>query len=155
MKPDYEAQLEKAISEKLKSLPDVSAPDQLAARVISTLAAREARPWYRNSWQTLPPAAKTISFLLLLVAFGGLCFAGGKLSAENNLTKMSPHASEWFSDWAVVANALHALLHAAWLIVAQLSPVFLFACATVAMVSYVACIGLGTLIFRYSKKQNL
>ncbi|MEO5801906.1 MAG: hypothetical protein ABIR24_00125 [Verrucomicrobiota bacterium] len=155
MKPDYETQLEKAITDKLKALPELSAPDQLAARVMSTLATRAARPWYRNSWQTLPPAAKTISFLLFLVAFGGLCFAGWKFTEGNTLAKIIPNTSEWFSTLNVIGNTTSALFHAALLALKQLSPVFLFACALIAVASYTACIGLGTVIFRYTKKSNL
>lgn len=154
MKPDYEQRLEKAISDKLRSLPELSAPDRLAAKVMSTLAARAALPWYRRPWQNWSPALQTASFLLLLMLFGGLCFAGWKVSEANNLAKAIPEMGEWFSTLGVIRNTLGVLAEAALLALKQLGPIFLLVCAASAACSYAICVGLGTVIYRQVQKIN-
>lgn len=151
MNTDYEKQLEQAIAEKLKALPELAAPDQLTTRVLSMLAARAALPWYRRPWQTWSPIAKTASLLLLLALFGALSSAGWNVSKANIL----PHLSEWISVATLVANTGKVLASAALVSLKQLGPNFLIGCAFLATLAYTTCIGVGTVIFRQAKKINL
>lgn len=155
MKPDYEKRLEQAITEKLRALPELSAPDQITARVLSTIKSRSALPWYRRPWQTWSPAAKAASLLFFLTAFGGLCFVGGKISEADNLARIVPPMSDWISMVNVIWNTISVLVSAALLALKQLSPIFFIVCALIAAFIYASCIGLGTVLYRHLKKINL
>ena len=58
MNPDYDKQLEAAISRELKALPELAAPAALASRVMAAIEQRARVPWYRRSWQTWPVALR-------------------------------------------------------------------------------------------------
>jgi hypothetical protein len=155
MNPDYEKRLEQAIADKLAALPQLSAPDELAERVMSTLSMRAALPWYRKSWHAWPPVWKAVSLLLMLASFGALCFAGGKVSDASHLAKIIPQNGDGISTLNLIWNTLSVLASASLLALKQLvSPIFLIAFAAIAALSYAICIGLGTLIFRYTKRIN-
>ena len=155
MKPDYEKRLERAITEKLRTLPELSAPEQLAGRVMSAINLRSALPWYRRAWPTWPPVAQTASLLLLLTAFGGLCLASSKISEAGNHARIIPHMGDWLSTMNVIWNTINVLVSAALLSLKQLAPNFFFVCILIAAFTYAACIGLGTVIFRQFKKSHL
>ena len=152
MNPAHEKRLEQAITEKLRALPELPAPAQLSARVMSTIAKRAALPWYRRAWPTWPPVAQAVSLLIFLAAFGGLCFAGSKVSEAGNLAKIIPPMGDWVSRMNVIWNTISVLANAAVLFLKELGPNFFIACALIAASSYATCIGLGTVIFRHFKK---
>ncbi len=152
MKPDHEKQLEQAIGEKLRALPELSAPREIALRVMSTLATRAALPWYRRSWQTWSPAAKAVSLSLLLASFSGLSFVGWKVSEADTLTKLLPQIGDWLETLNVIWNTVQVLAGAALLALRKLSPNFFIVCALIGALTYAACIGVGTVLFRQSKK---
>jgi len=69
-----EQDLEKLMECELRSLPTPRAPETLAPRVMGTIAARAALPWYRRTWFEWPlgwrvaAAALTVTFLVALMA---------------------------------------------------------------------------------------
>jgi len=56
--------LEKFIHQTLRALPDRRAPHSLEARVLAAIAARQALPWWRQSFAHWPLAARG-AFLVL------------------------------------------------------------------------------------------
>ncbi len=57
------ADLEQIIHQTLRSLPAHRAPHSLEARVLAAVAARAARPWWRQSFAQWPLAAR-VAFVL-------------------------------------------------------------------------------------------
>ena len=77
---DYEQQLEERLDRELKELPELQAPPALAARILSAVSRRAARPWYRRSWQAWPVTLQAASLPILLAMFGGLCWSVSALA---------------------------------------------------------------------------
>jgi hypothetical protein len=157
MNPDYDKQLEAAISRELKALPELSAPDALASRVMAAIEQRARVPWYRRSWQTWPAALQAASLVVLLALFGGLCLGGWQLSQTGTATLALHRAGEWFSGLGVIGNIFNALANAAVLVVKKLGTGFIVACLVVMGTGYAMCIGAGTVYYRlaFAKRQEV
>ena len=154
MNPDYDKQLEAAISRELKALPELSAPTALASRMMAAIEQRARVPWYRRSWQTWPAALQAASRVVLLALFGGLCLGGWQLSQTGTATLALHRAGEWFSGLGVIGNIFNALANAAVLVVKKLGTGFIVACLVVMGTGYAMCIGAGTVYYRlaFSKR---
>jgi hypothetical protein len=157
MNPDYDKQLEAAVSRELKALPELSAPDALASRVMAAIEQRARVPWYRRSWQTWPAALQAASLVVLLALFGGLCLGGWQLSQTGTATLALHRAGEWFSGLGVIGNIFNALANAAVLVVKKLGTGFIVACLVVMGTGYAMCIGAGTVYYRlaFAKRQEV
>ena len=148
MNPDYDKQLEAAISRELKALPELSAPTALASRVMAVIGQRARVPWYRRSWQTWPAALQAASLAVLLALFGGLCLGGWQLSQTGTATLALHRAGEWFSGLGVIGNTFNVLVNAAVLVVKKLGTGFIVACLVTVGTGYAMCIGVGTVYYR-------
>jgi uncharacterized membrane protein len=148
MNPDYDKQLEAAISRELKALPELAAPDTLANRVMAALEQRARVPWYRRSWQTWPVALQAAALVVLLALFGGLCLGGWQLSQAEATTLALHRVGGWFSGLNVIGNTFHVLVNAVLLAVKKLGTGFIVACLVAAGIGYAMCVGLGTVYFR-------
>jgi hypothetical protein len=150
MKPDHNKILEEAIHRELEKLPDLQAPEMLASRVMAAIEQRAVLPWYRRPWQAWPTGLQTASFVLLVAFFAALCFGGWKLSQGEIVIVATQQIGEWFSIAGVIWNTLSVLASSLLLLLKQLNPILLTACAVMAFFSYAACVGLGTAFFRYA-----
>ncbi|MGA3141939.1 MAG: hypothetical protein ABSF10_02715 [Verrucomicrobiota bacterium] len=148
MNPDYNKQLEAAISRELKALPELTAPAVLANRVMATLEQRARVPWYRRSWQTWPVAMQAASLVVLLALFGGLCLGGWQLSQTGTATLALHRVGEWFSGLSMIGNTFNVLVSAAVLVVKKLGTGVIATCLVAAGIGYAMCVGLGTVYFR-------
>ena len=148
MNPDYNKQLEAAISRELKALPELTAPAVLANRVMAALEQRARVPWYRRSWQTWPMALQAVSLVVLLALFGGLCLGGWQLSQAEATTLALHRVGEWFSGLSMIGNTFNVLVSAAVLVVKKLGTGFIVTCLVAAGIGYAVCVGLGTVYFR-------
>jgi hypothetical protein len=148
MNPDYDKQLEAAISRELKALPELSAPGTLASRVMAAIEQRARVPWYQRSWQTWPVALQATSLVVLLALFGGLCLGGWQLSQTGTATLALHGVGEWFSGLIVIGNTFHVLVNAVLLAVKKLGTGVIVACLAVAGAGYAMCVGVGTVYFR-------
>jgi len=148
MNPDYDKQLEAAISRELKALPELAAPGVLANRVMAALEQRVRVPWYRRSWQMWPVNLQAVSLVVLLALFGGLCLAGWELSQAEATVFALHRVGEWFSGLSMIENTFNVLASAAVLVVKKLGTGFIVTCLVVAGIGYAMCVGLGTVYFR-------
>ena len=148
MNPDYDKQLEAAISRELKALPELTAPGALANRVMAAIGQRARVPWYRRSWQTWPVALQAASLVVLLVLFGGLCLGGWQLSQAETTTLALHRVGEWFSGLSMIQNTFNVLVNAGVLVVKKLGTGFIVACLVAVGTGYAMCVGLGTVYFR-------
>jgi hypothetical protein len=148
MKPDYDKQLEAAISRELKALPELAAPGMLANRVMAAIGQRARVPWYRRSWQTWPVVLQASSLVVLLALFGGLCLGGWELAQAEATTFALHRMEEWFSGLSMIGNTFNVLVSAAVLVVKKLGTGFIVTGLVAMGIGYAMCVGLGTVYFR-------
>jgi hypothetical protein len=148
MNPDYDKQLEAAISRELKALPELAAPTALASRVMAAIEQRTRVPWYRRSWQTWPVALQAASLVVLLTLFGGLCYGGWELSQAEATTLALHRVGGWFSGLNVIGNTFNVLLNAAVVVVKKLGTGFIVTGLIIVCLGYALCVGLGTVYYR-------
>jgi hypothetical protein len=148
MNSDYEKKLDIEIGTVLKDLPELEAPDALVTRVMIRLERRSRIIWYRRSWQTWPLGLQTTSLLVLIVLFGGLCYAGLELSHADLATTTGQRVGGWFSNLSAVTSTLMILLNSFCLVVKKLGTGVVVACLFAIGLGYVMCVGLGTVYMR-------
>jgi hypothetical protein len=145
---DQEKRLESEIDRELKALPELLAPGTLILRVMRAIEMRLNLPWYRQAWQRWPIGLQTISLLVLLALFGGLCFGGWKLTQLEGFSSAMHHAGSWFAGFGALWHALVALLNALLLTLKQVGTGFLIASFAALALAYALCISLGTVYVR-------
>ncbi|MGO8701627.1 MAG: hypothetical protein ACLQVY_28420 [Limisphaerales bacterium] len=147
MIPDFDPNLEAQIDRRLKELPELLAPRGLVARTMKTLAqsapARQPRSW--SSW----PAAWRMAYLLSALCVLAAVFLAWRTAGIALTTEASPSLSRWAADAGCVWATLKTLGSAVALVVRHLGNWLVLVCLLGAMV-YAACIGFGTLFFRYA-----
>ena len=117
---------------------------------MAVLAERELLPWYRRSWQAWPAPLKIVSLVVMLTLFGGLCFVGWKFAQAQNFAAEIQKTGKWFSAANVIWNTVSVLAAAMVVFVKQLGSAVLLTSLLIAVFSYGACIGLGTLFVRHA-----
>ena len=148
MNDNENPRLEAAIDHELKALPDLRAPQTLLPRVMAELKQRTALPWYRRAWQTWPMPLQLVSALVLLAAFGGLCFGSWQLTHAPAVASAASEASGWFRLLSGAVSILGVLANALVLAVKSLGPFVLGGILLAVLAGYAACIGFGTLYVR-------
>ena len=83
MKPHDDQKLEQLIHHTLRSLPDRRAPRSLESRVLAGIAARQALPWWRQSFAHWPLAVRAAFFVLAGGLAAGLVLLGATGSADS------------------------------------------------------------------------
>ncbi len=143
-KPNPE-DLEKLIHDSLRSLPDRRAPSSLEANVWAAIEARQAQPWWRQSFAHWPMAARA-GFLALtgilaatlitsIIQWGGQIDTASALSGpEMVLAKVKGFGSALHAIWALVLRAIPA----AWL----------YGGLALIAVMYATLIGVGATAYR-------
>lgn len=147
MKPSPE-ELEKMIHQTLRSLPDRRAPRSLEARVMAAIAAREALPWWRQSYRAWPMAAR-MAFVVVSAALAvGLMF--GTVWATMDLR--SGDLSQLFATpllWIEMARgAIASLAHVGGVIVRQIPTLWLYGGLAVFAAAYATMFGIGAAAYR-------
>ena len=148
MKSNHNQQLESAIHRELKSLPELTAPASVANRVMTAITARDQVPWYRRSWSGWPLSVQTVSLVVMLAMFVGVCFAGWELSQMQAVARSTQEANQWVSGFNSIRHVSDILAGAAMLVVEKLGAVFIIACFLAATLAYAVFLGLGTVCFR-------
>jgi hypothetical protein len=156
MNSEHDNRLEAVISRELKGLPELAAPDSLAARVMAVIEQEANVPWYRRSWQSWSAGIRATSFAALLVLFGGLCFGGWELSHAEAATAALHRAGEWLSGLNTIGNTLAVLANSTVLIIKKLGTGFMIGCLLSMSLAYAMCVGLGTMCVRlaFTKRQG-
>jgi hypothetical protein len=140
--------LEAAVDRELKALPILRAPKTLRPRVMAVIEQRAALPWYRRAWQTWPMSLQVVSLLVLLGAFGGLCFGSWQLVHAPTVAAAASEASGWFGILSTAFSTVGVLANALALAVKSLGPLMLFGIGMALLLGYATCIGFGTLYVR-------
>jgi hypothetical protein len=148
MNEDENSRLEAAVDRELNALPDLHAPQTLLPRVMAVIARKAVLPWYRRAWQTWPLPLQALSMVVLLAAFGGLCFGISQLVHTQVVAATEVDANAWFGVLSRAVSTLGALAKALALAVKSLGPLVLFGITTALLLGYAACVGFGTLYVR-------
>lgn len=146
MQPEPHEDLDRLIHRELRGLPDVAAPRQLGASVMTKLAAREQRVWWRQPWLNWPLPIRLVSMMsslaFLAVAGWWALDAWASASVAVETVSRSSVLLATLRDWAgALGNSGEKAL-------SELPRDYLFIGLGVLAGLYLACIGLGTVFFR-------
>ena len=141
-------ELEKMIHGTLRSLPERRAPRSLETRVMAAIAAREAMPWWRQSYRAWPMAAR-LAFVVVSVALA----AGLMLATVWAMTDLrSSDVSRFFATpllWIEVArDAMTSMANIGAVIVRQIPTLWLYGGLAVFAAAYAAMFGIGAAAYR-------
>jgi hypothetical protein len=154
MNSEYEKDLEGQIDRLLKRLPELRAPESLAAHVMTALHQKQCLAWHRKPWQSWPLPLRVLSLAILLGSFGGLCFTAWHLTRAAGFTTAVQEVGNLFSGVIGLWNALNTLLAALFLIVKQLGIGFIVGALLALGIVYAAFFGLGTIYLRLAFARN-
>jgi len=143
-----ENRLEAAIDRELKALPNRRAPATLASRVMATLEQRAALPWYRGAWQTWPLPLQAAAMLVLLAAFGGVCFAGWQFVHTPAFAAVSREVVGLFGLFGTIWKTINVLLGAVVLAFKSLGPAVVIGCVATVLFGYAMFVAFGTAYVR-------
>ena len=138
----------------MKELPELSAPRTLMPRVLVSIAARRALPWYRQPWLRWPLALRIGTMIFLLSSLGGLCVAIYELTRAAGVANAMQELGHTFSSVIWLWNVMSVLLGALGIIIKHLGTGFIVGCCLAAALGYSVCVGLGTACVRlaYARK---
>jgi hypothetical protein len=145
---DYEQRLAERIDCELKALPELPAPPALAGRILSAVARRAARPWYRQPWPAWPVPVQAASVPALLVLCSGLCWGMFVLARTLAAVPAFQHLTANAAGLRVIWRTLSVLGDAAILCCRHVGPGVFAGILAALFLAYAACIGLGTLSLR-------
>ncbi len=148
MNADYEKNLEAEIDGVLKDLPEVQAPSTLARRVMAAVRAREARPWYRQSWELWPAPLRYAALGVMIGSFAAFCFASWQLTRAAGTAEAWREVAQTFSGVGALLNALTAVLNGLVLACKHVNSFVLFGCLAFLTLAWGLCVGLGTACVR-------
>jgi hypothetical protein len=150
MNAEYEKQLEAVVRRELDALGELEAPPEIGRRVMRVIGRRAALPWYRREWQTWPMALRAASLAGLVAAFACLCFGTSQLGRFASFTPAAREVSGWFSLADAAWNTVNVLTNAMELAFRSLGPAVLIGTAVLLLFCYAACLGLGTIYWRFA-----
>ena len=139
--------LEKFIHSTLRALPDRRAPSTLEHRVLGTLAARRALPWYRLSWAQWPLAAR-LAFLLLSAALIGAITYLSLQGLDPMASALATARDGLAAALAPCRAATDALLNVFSLIFRAIPQTWLYGALAVIGLAYLSFLGLGATAYR-------
>ncbi len=146
--PRDERQLEQYLSSLLGRQPLRQAPASLEARVLRELALRAARPWWLQGFSRWPWIARLL-FLPIGLGLVELSFlTTERLSSLWQSLQTSVPASTAQSGLRMLGNLSQAAQTLANMVSHQISPVWIYGGAALALFLYAALFGLGAAAFR-------
>lgn len=136
MNDDFDQLLDTAF----KALPEIAAPPNLMRNVMRRIDQPSSLSWAK--W----PVAWRVAFLFLaavLIVYAGCC--------QPSLSRLAGVAwAKWHFHTAWISDAAATLLGAAVVAFEHLGKFFLLVTTVVALLSYLACVGLGTAIYQFA-----
>ena|SRR5688572_4090017 len=145
MEPKIDQSLERLIHQELRKLPPVKAPEALSARVLATVRAHHALPWWKKSIWYWPNAARTAFLIVLAVAVAAM--TGSTWWAGDVAAKGANVFTESTQAFQPLGNALIVL----WKYILQ--HVVLFGLAFTGVL-YLLCLGAGTMFVRLALRRS-
>lgn len=143
MKPHDEQRLEQFIHQTLRALPDRQAPRSLESRVLAGIAARQVRPWWRQSFAHWPLPARG-GFLALA---GGLA-AGLALLGTSGSADLLPAIREFLAPLAQVRAAATFVTDLVATVCRSIPTLWLYGVVAFVATLYATLFGLGATAYR-------
>lgn len=144
-------ELEQLISRTLRQLPDRRAPRTLEHRVLAAIAARQALPWWKQSFVHWPLAARG-AFLVftgvLAAALIGLSLRSG-VATETNSLFGGPLAL-----WAQVRAIIDGIGSVGGMVLRHIPAYWFYGAAAFLAVMYATLIGVGATAYRVFLQQR-
>lgn len=150
METPNEKQLAAEIDRELKALPELRAPESLMARVIMRIEHPVTVPWYRRSWQSWSLPVRMAAMGLLVAFLAALCFGTWGLSQSSGLALWVHELARSFSSLSAIWHAVDLIGGTFLLAVKQLGNAVLLAAVAAIALAWAACIGIGTVYFRFA-----
>lgn len=148
MNPDEQKRLEEWVRQTARSLPLRSAPPSLERRVLAAIAARQALPWWRQSFRHWPRGMQ-VGFLLATAA---LAAATVGLMVRGWGTTPVEVSVDWLGDTLNRIRQIGANVDALSQLVLRAIPAaawnWIYFSAAVVVVSYAILLGAGTYAYR-------
>jgi len=143
--PEFDTNLERVIHQELRKLPPVKTPEALLGRVLVSVRAQQALPWWRKSIWQWPHAARTVFFIVLAVMITAITSShwwAGDVAAKG---------AEVFSDSTQPLMPLGNAFVVLWRTLFQ--NVVLYGLAFCGML-YLLCLGAGTMFVRFAVRRS-
>lgn len=151
MKTPEDKDLERFIHERLQKLPEQQAPEDLVGNVLTAIARRENRPWWRQPFTYWP---KGPQFALFAGLLGLLAFVAHVVSGPAEQVSFSALQQKVLSlAWA--GEALKALGNALVMTVQGITFYWLLGAAAVLFTMYLACVAGGVALWRITSTHSL
>ena len=148
---DLDKNLEQTIHQALSSLPPRRAPRTLETRVLAAIAARQALPWWRQSFVHWPLAARGA----FLVFTGVLAAALIGLSLRSGATvEAGSILSGPLALWAQIRTILGGIGDVGALVLRQIPATWIYGAAAFLVVMYATLIGVGATAYRVFLQQR-
>jgi hypothetical protein len=144
------SELEALVDRELKALPPLSAPPNLAPRILAAIAAQAEAPWYRRAWQTWPLPLQGASLAVLLALFGTLCFGGWRFSQTEAVVETSAKVGGVLSVFDLVFRTLGVLRDAGVQVIQHIGPGYVIGFAVMVLMAYAVCLALGSVCVRFA-----
>ena len=143
MKPHDELKLEHLIHQTLRALPDRKAPRSLESRVLAGIAARQALPWWRQSFVHWPLPVRAAFFVLA----GGLA-AGLVLLGATSSVDLLPALRGFLAPLAQVRAVATFVADLGATVFRNIPTLWLYGVVTFIATLYAALLGLGATAYR-------
>lgn len=144
METPAQKDLERFIHERLRKLPERSAPDALIANVLRQVALRESLPWWKQPFTAWPRRNQALLFALLTGVFASVLYAAWRPAQALTLSALVEHLAAW--SW--VGSVAETLASSFLLLVRQASWISLACIGTLFSIMYVACVTTGWALYR-------
>ena len=143
MKPHDELKLEQLIHQTLRTLPDRKAPRTLQSRVLAGIAARQALPWWRQSFVHWPLPVRAAFFVLAGGLAAGLVLLGAPSSVD-----LLPALREFLAPLAQVRGVSTFVADLSETIFRSIPTLWLYGVVAFIATLYAALVGLGATAYR-------
>ncbi len=146
--PREQVELEQFIGAVLRQQPLRRAPARLEGAVLQRLAAQAARPWWLLGFSRWPWLAR-ILFLGLSAGLAQLSYLStARLGSLWQVAEQSGPAHAARAGVQMFANLGHALQTLGGMVTRDISPLWIYGSAGLALLLYAALFGLGAAAFR-------
>jgi len=138
------------LDERLRELPDLEAPPTLIPRVMAALHAPKQEPvvWWQRTWWEWPRLAQAGSLVLLSAAIGLLGLMYLEIREAIVASYWQGALIEWRAQAAPLLRVFQAFGDVLAALVRTLTGAAGLMVAGVFLALYLACIGLGTVLYR-------
>lgn len=154
MSPHPDEELEHLIDRELRRLPDRPAPDSLMPRVFGAIAARQALPWWRKSFAHWPVSARLVFLAGSTALAAMLGYLVWGVSSGVSLGALGAEIRPWLSGFGAVRSVVETLASAAVVMARSAGPWLMWSAVSIATVSYLTTIGLGTVCWRLATRRE-